>query len=261
MVLNEYLPPTRSWRLSAPSHFHVHPFSGEVEARSDPLLDRTGNDDVAVETEGSRFPIRPDDTVLGEAEQIVVASGVIRTRVWTETQSGEQVDRPVAPSEIPPADFEEAARRKFEPLFGHSCVGGLLQPFDWLRDRRRIRCVVDGASSTVTRTSCLVEPACAISVICTRLNSPSAAMRRRLSMRSPRPSGRPGCSTISRAMTFSSVRTLPTIRTWSTSVCGPSVIRNVRSTRERSSASCADTSAVAVAKPRLRYSSRTASRS
>ena len=115
--------------VEAPSHLHIHPFSGEVEARSDPLLDRTGNDDVAVETEGSRFPIRPDDTVLGEAKQIVVARGVIRTRVWTKAQSGEQVDRPVAPSEIPPADFEEAARGKFEPLFGHSCFGGLLQAF------------------------------------------------------------------------------------------------------------------------------------
>ena len=76
----------------------------------------------------------------------------------------------------------------------------------------------------------MVSPPWRSSVMRARRNSPSAVSRRWLSLIALRLNGSPLLTCSSCSIVLVAVRTLPTMRTWSTKTWGPSWISNVTAT-------------------------------
>ena len=148
-----------------------------------------------------------------------------------ERQTCIEIDRSIAAGDVAPADLEEAAGREFQPFLGAAGLLLPLQPWAGLEtaaesDARRRR-FLDGDQHIVPVRVGMGDLG--------DLHPPEQAQRRDATPRLDQggeSQGSAGLEPVLAQDDLRIVRKLPTTRMWSTIVCGPSTISNVRSTRD-----------------------------
>ncbi len=92
------------------------------------MFDKSGYKDVPPPPERPRFGVGPEDPILVEtkAGPLLGVRRIRRIVLLSYAHPGKQVNRPVLPEQVAPADLHEAARRELEPLDRLTGAAGLI---------------------------------------------------------------------------------------------------------------------------------------
>ena len=101
------------------------PWRVKIEGRAHALLDDTADGQV-IGTEPARLTIGADEPVLAELDARAIYLRIVGCVLRTQADARVEAHRTVGTKQVPPADVEEAARRKLDAILGQTVRSGAL---------------------------------------------------------------------------------------------------------------------------------------